>query len=397
MVKPRYAIPSSNMIHVSAEQRFSLYYAVLFGSVGASLPFAALWMSHAGITPAMIGIIVALPSVAMLATTISIGRWADKLIDRRSAIITGNWLILAAHLVLFLSTGELFVLLVWLVAGVALAAKLPITDAAALSLARQRGSDYARVRMFGSIGFVLMLTLAGYAYEHLGIGVFVAGLFIANVLRLLAAYALPRKLRSVRPESQADDGAEALTGSLYIPGILFTLLAGALINASHAMVYTYGILLWTQQGLSESLASLAIGIGVVVEVALMWWFKSLTRNVSARACLLIAATFGLVRWWVLASEPSWLMVFGAQALHGVSFGVTFLACAGFIARRVPEKDAARGQGLLATLSTACMAMATFVCGQFYDVLGSALYWMMGGLCLLAVGCVAMSYRYGFVE
>lgn len=384
------------MISASAEQRFSLYYAVLFGSIGAMLPFAAVWMSHAGIKPSMIGIIVAAPSVAMLLTTIAIGRWADNLKDRRLAIIIGNWLVLAVHLLLYASTGEWFVLVVWLISGVVMSAKMPITDAAALSLTRQRDSDYARVRMFGSIGFVAILTLAGYAYEFWGIGIFVTMLLIANTLRLAASYILPRMQRSslsANPSTEKD----ASSGSLYKPGILLTLCGGALINASHAMVYTYAILLWTEQGLSESLASMAIGIGVVVEVALMWWFKSLTRHVSARVCLLVAAMCGVVRWSVLAVEPSWFLVFGAQALHGVSFGITFLACASFISRRVPENAAARGQGLLATLSTACMAAATFICGWLFDAWGSSLYWLMGAMCFFAVVLVMASYRFTFSE
>lgn len=386
------------MSRVSAEHRFSLYYAVLFGSIGAMLPFAALWMSDVGIAPDMIGIIVAAPSVAMVFTTMAIGRWADAISDRRFAIIVCNWLMLAAHLLLFVSTGEWVVLVSLLVAGVVLAAKMPITDAAALNLTQQRNSDYARVRVFGSVGFIAALTLAGYIYEFRGIEVFVVGLLIANVLRLAAAYALPRMCRAQMAPAMAISGNTAVAGSsLYQPAILLTLLGAALINASHAMVYTYGILLWTNQGLSESLAGMAVSIGVVVEVALMWWFKSLTRNISARACLLFAALCGLLRWSVLAVEPSWFWVFAAQALHGISFGLMFLACTSFIARRVPEEAAARGQGLLATLSTAFMAGATFVCGQLFLTGGSDLYWLMGAMCALALVLVGCSFRYALDE
>ena len=397
------------MSRFSAEKRFSLYYAVLFGSLGSMLPFAAVWMNHAGITPAMIGVIVAAPSVLMLFTTVRIGRWADSLSDRRSAIIAANWLILLVHLVLFVFANDWAVLLVWLVAGVCMYAKVPITDASALSLTRRHGSDFARVRMFGSIGFVLTLTLAGYVYEHLGIRVFVIGLLIANVLRLLAAYTLPESARSTQkgpeqgggPSNDADQvhataANQAQTG-LFSLGILLTLFGGALINASHAMVNTYGILLWIEQGLSKSTAGQAVAIGVVVEIALMWWFRSLTRNVSARACLLVAACCGLLRWSLLATEPTLGVVFLAQALHGFTFGVTFLACASFISRRVAESSAARGQSLNATINTGCMAVATFSCGQLFTQLGSGLYWAMAALCLAAISSISASYFYGFSD
>ena len=402
------------MKQATAEQRYAVYYAVLFGSIGAMFPFAALWMNQVGIEPAMIGVIVAGPSVAMLLTTITLGRLADNLAERRQAIIVGNWIILLVHLTLFLTTNEWVVLLVWLLAGITMYAKVPITDASALGLARRNGSDFARVRMFGSIGFVLMLSVAGFAYERWGIGTFVMGLLIANIARLAAAYYLPlmpinsgptnsgptnsdtsnsETSDSNRANVQAHNTSVSVGQSLYQPGILLTLIGGALINASHAMVNTYGILLWTEQGMTESVASLAIGIGVVVEIALMWWFRSLTQNVSARTCLLVAAACGMLRWSLLASTVSLPVIFAAQALHGVTFGVTFLACVNFISRRVPEHAGARGQSLLATLTTACMAIATFICGQLFDNKGSAIYWLMGSVCLSAMLCIFVSYRF----
>jgi len=427
----------------SAEQRFSLYYALLFGSIGAIAPFAALWMDHAGIEASMIGAIVAAPSVAMLLTTMALGRWADRLTDRRQAIIFGNWIVLIVQLVLFATTNTWVVLCVWLVSGVVMYAKVPITDASALSLTRRLGSDFARIRVFGSLGFVLVLTLAGYLYELLGIHVLVVGMLLMNVLRLLAAYQLPSQPRarttssdssfreSSTPESSAsesslsessssegsapessapessspkrsllkcssqtsdpDRATERGSNPLYQPAILLTLLGSAMINASHAMVNTYGILLWTQDGLSESLASQAIGVGVVVEVAMMWWFKSMTRNVSARACLLVAAICGLLRWSLLAGEPSIALIFIAQALHGITFGVMFLASASFISRRVPDESAALGQSLLAIITTACMATATFGSGQLFDTWNGSLYWIMALMCGLSMLCIAGSY------
>lgn len=384
------------MIPVSELQRFSLFYAVLFGGIGAAMPYAALWMDSVGIGSADIGIIVSAPSLAMLLTTIALGRWADNLHDRRIAIIACNVVILIIQLLLFLTTQSWFVLLVWLIAGIATHAMIPITDAAALGLTQRLSGDYARVRVFGSVGFIAALTLAGFAYDRWGINVFITVLLLVNALRLLCAWFLP-----VMPRTESAHTPNELSKqnsrSLYTSPILLVLLGGALINASHAMMYTYGILLWSEQGMSETLAGLAYGIGVVVEIGLMWWFKSLTYNVSARICLYVAAGCGIIRWSVLASSSSVVFIFFAQALHGFTFGITFLACASFIARRVPEHAGARGQGLLASLSTASLALATFASGQLFDRWGADVYWIMGGLCALALLLISTSYRFGFSD
>ena len=444
------------MNRLSAEQRFSVYYAIVFGSIGSAYPFVALWMKDIGIPASMIGIIVAAPSVVMLATTLTLGRWADNLRDRRFAIIACNWVVLVAQLLLFLSTGMWLVFAVWLICGVVMYAKMPITDASALSLTRRNGSDYARVRVFGSIGYVLMLMVAGFAYERWGIGIFVYFLAAVNVVRVIFAYCLQPMPRQVTQDLSApatqpnqvsghnayeqtghnvfqnslqnsgkepgrnidaaqDSGPRADANSpvipistvkstahahrttqsttLYAPMILLTLGGAALINASHAMVNIYGILLWTEQGMSEWVASSAIALGVVVEVALMWWFKSLTQGVSARACLMFAALLGMVRWSLLAASPTVPIIFVAQALHGVTFGVTYLAGALFISRRVPEHEGARGQSMLATIGTACMALSIYGCGLLYDSEASGVYWAMAGICVIAILCLLSSYRF----
>lgn len=390
---------------MSSEARYALYYFLLFGSIGAIAPFASLWLNSAGIEPAMIGIISAAPSVVMLLTTIRLGRWADGLQDRRYAIVTGNWVILIAQAILFIHTDLWTITLVWIVVGVAMYAIVPITDAAALSMSHRRGSDFARIRTFGSIGFVVALLSAGYVYEHRGISVLLWVWLLANALRLMYSYFLPANIRIVEVNApqkgvigksgRTKDARES--DELYQTPILLTLIGSALINASHAMVYTFGILHWTQTGLSEYQASIAIGAGVVVEILLMWWFKSLAQLVSSRACLVIAALCAIFRWGTLASEPSMLWIFLVQILHGVTFGVMYLASASFLSRRVPEHSAARAQTLLATITTAFMAIATYLSGLLYEQFAGKVYWLMALMCLLGFIVLLYSYRYPLNE
>ena len=430
------------MFQQGSEKRFSVYYAALFGSIGAISPFFALWLDHGGISASMIGLIVATPSVAMLFTTIALGRWADRLRDRRTAVVVANWVIFFAHVPLIFSTSPWLLLALWCVSGIAMHAMVPATDAAALSLTARQGSDFARIRVYGSIGFIAALTLAGMLYERQGIAMFIVLLVLGNLSRLVFAYRLPviptaQSAQSMNPASvssatpatpatsatsvalaanlagedkqappvslktesyRAGRGGDAPPDSdqrdpLYRPAIVLTLIGAALINASHAVFNTFGILLWTQQGLSETVSSLAVSAGVVAEVILMWRFKSLTQDISARALLIFAALCGVVRWSVLAIEPSLPLLIAVQLLHGVTFGMMYLAGASFISRRVPESDAARGQAMLATLTTACMASAMFISGVLFDQWGGALYWGMTLCCCSALLVLVGSYRF----
>ena len=379
---------------LTPEWRFSLYYAALFASIGSIGPFFAVWLDSQGIDAKTTGIIVAVPSIAMLFTTVRLGRWADEIGSRRTAIIVGNALVLIAQLVFFWPQGPWVILVIWTFSGIIMYAKVPITDAAALSLTEQRGSDFARVRVFGSIGFVVALTLSGLVYDRVGMLAFVPILLLGNILRLWLSIELPNvgRRKSSRENDETHHAPSVNTSDLYQIGIVLTIVASGVIHASHAVFNTFGILLWTQHGFSETTASLLVGIGVVAEVLLMWRFKSLTRRLSARACLIIAAVCGIVRWSLLAMAPPLWLMFVVQILHGVTFGLTFLATASFIARRVGEDNAARGQALNATVMTALMAVMVYLSGHLFDMLQMQLYWIMAGMCALSVVLLLLSFR-----
>lgn len=378
------------MPDLNAEWRFSIYYAALFASIGTVGPFFAVWLDSLGIDASTIGLIAAAPSVLMVFTTVAIGRWADSLQERRTAIILCNALILLVQLALFWPVHPWLILIAWTLSGVLMFAKVPVTDAAALSVTTQRNTDFARVRVYGSIGFVVAVSAGGYLYDVVGIAMFIPVLFAGNVLRLWLSAGLPRELSTSRVATEPVVSGHS--SPVYQKAILLTIVGASLIQASHAVVYTFGILLWSHQGYSETTGSLLIAIGVVAEVLLMWRFKSLTKNLSARGCLIIAATLGVVRWAVLAMSPSLPVIYLAQLIHGATFGLTFLATATFIARRVGEANAARGQGLSATVTTVLLAVATFVAGQWFDQLGMLLYWLMAALCAAAILLLTLSYR-----
>ena len=400
----------------SPEFRLGTYYAVVFGAVGLVMPFLALWLDARGVSAAMIGAVVATPSIAMILTTVPIGRRIDALGEPRTGIVALNVLILAANVALAFAHGEWAILVVWTLGGVLVHAVMPAGDALALDVTRRRGSDWARLRMFGSMGFVVALLGAGALYERFGIGLFLGVLIATSALRLLAAawlpgttrgreavVAAPRTAPAARPGTGTDDTdtdtrAERLeprpeVGSLHHPGVLLTLAGAAAINASHAFFYVFGLLAWTRAGIGETAGSALWGVGAVAEIALMWRFGAIARRLSARLCLIVAGGLGALRWGVTALEPAfgWLLL--AQTLHAATFGLTFLAGASFIARRVAPGDAVRGQSLLATFAAGAMAATTWGAGWLYERGGASVaYAAMAVLCVIGASLVAASYR-----
>ena len=352
----------------------------------------------------MIGVVVAAPSVAMLATTVPIGRCIDALGEPRRAIVSLNVLVLGLNAALAAAGGAWTILVIWTLGGVLMHAMAPATDALALGVTRRRGSDWARLRMFGSLGFVLAVLGGGALFERTGIGLFLVTLVGASLVRLLVALALPgasdvdRRAGSASPvgagsgAAAAEPPGAARGGGLHHRGVLLTIAGAALINASHGLFYTFGLLIWSRAGIGETLGGVLWSAGVVAEMALMWRFRAIAARLSARGCLLLAAVAGVLRWSITATEPALGWLFAAQALHALTFGLVFVATATFVARRVGEREAVRGQSLFATLAAGSMAAATWGSGLLFEWIGALAYGAMAALCVLGGALIALSYR-----
>lgn len=360
-------------------------------SIGSVAPFAALWFESLNISSAMSGAIFAAPSVAIVLFTILIGSWADRLSDWRTAIICCNWAALIVFSWFLFRQGPWDVFIVWALAGLFTGASSPIMDAAALHSTSKSGSDFGRIRSFGSIGFIVGVMLAGLLFDHFGAKWFVVVLLSGVIGRILAAHALPA-FRSDRITAIGVSTAGRGLAALRHPGILSVLLGSAFISASHSFNNAFSVLHWTNVGISTGMSSLLWSVSVIAEVALMWCFRSIAKKYSARKCLLVASVVCAVRWFLAGTDPSLAQLFLLQCLHSITFGVAFLATVNFIAKRIHEDHAAQAQSVFATLMTFLMALALWLSGLLYGYFAGQSYWAMSLLALVGGAFVAWSFR-----
>ena len=387
------------------ETRSSLYYGVYFLTIGSVMPFVAIWLSDLGISTTMTGAILAAPSLSIVFFNVIIGSWADRLSDWRLAIINCNVLVLILSAGLLIWQSPWAILVLWTLSGLFMISSSPITDAAVLDMTARRGSDYAKIRALGSIGFVVGILIAGMFFEASGTVWFVWVLIACAIARVASAIMLPNFQR-VKPPSHIPTSTPTSTSSknqpffsgllagmtlFRQPGIFVVILGAAMINASHSFNNMYSVLHWTQSGITTTMASVLWTIGVMAEVALMWRFSHIAKRISARHCLLVASVACIVRWTITGFSPGLATLIVLQALHAITFGLTFLASINFIARRVEPNHAAQAQSVLMTITTLLMAFGMWFSGQIYDSWGGHSYWVMTVLAAIGGAFVLSSY------
>ena len=397
---------------MTEETRVSTYYGVFFLTIGAVMPFIAIWLDSLGISTNMSGVILAAPPLAIVFFNIIIGSWADRLSDWRSAIIGCNALVLLLCMGLIFWQNQWAILVIWALSGLFMMSSAPIADAATLNMTARRGSDYARIRALGSVGFIFGILFAGQLFDAFGMRWFVGVLVVCAVARVVAAVFLPNfrdpnllseqaqtknenvQSASATPQNKLPLFSGLMSGMALFrqPGIFSVILGASLINASHSFNNIYSVFHWTQHGISTFLASLLWAVGVIAEVFLMWGFAQFSKRISARHCLLAASAACTLRWFFTGTNPGLAPLLFLQGLHAITFGLTFLASVNFIAKRVDAQHAAQAQSVLATLTILLMAIGTWLSGQFYDALGGYSYWAMAVIAVMGGLCILNSYR-----
>jgi PPP family 3-phenylpropionic acid transporter len=361
----------------------ALSYFTYFFSYGIFLPFWGVWLKGEGIPPETIGILLGAGLVARFLGSLLI---APRVKDP-SHLVTA--LRLLALLTLAFAIGFCFGngwgWLMLVIAGFNLffSPLVPLTDALAATWQKQITMDYGRVRLWGSLAFVIGSALTGQMVSVWGHNAILYSLIISILAMLLGMMLKP----SVMPQGEARSHSEAdrsLWEMLKEGPVWRFLLCVTLLQGAHAGYYSFGSIYWQEAGYSASTIGYLWSLGVVAEVIIFASSNFLFRRWNARNLLLLSACCGVLRWGLMASstELGWLLMI--QILHCGTFTVCHLAAMRFIAaRKGPE--VIRLQAVYSALAMGGgIAIMTVIAGFLFEHLQGGVFWVMAAVALPAM-------------
>src|SRR5690349_1600826 len=141
--------------------RLSSFYAATFLVTGIQLPFWPVWLSSRGLTAREIGILLGAAIWTKVLATPVIGAIADRTGAGRFLMSALAATALAAYAGLISATGFWVLLSLNLVALTAQSALMPLGDTVTLAAARSDHLDYGRIRLWGSVSFVVASVASG--------------------------------------------------------------------------------------------------------------------------------------------------------------------------------------------------------------------------------------------
>jgi PPP family 3-phenylpropionic acid transporter len=355
----------------------SAVYAALFVAPGFYLPFFPVFLASLGFSAEAIGIAIGIPmGVRLLANPVA-GIFSDRWGRPRRFLTVLGLGAASAFALMAVLPGTGAILLLVALATLFWGPAFPLTDAFGVRLARERGIDYGRARLWGSVAFIGANVALGVALEVLP-PVSIVWLIAASlVLFALFAQMLPRLQQPVVEVATAPPKVSAK--------VLLAVFAAACVQSSHAALYAFGSVHWSASGISSSFIGFLWGAGVAAEVVVFYFATAMLKRFSPIGLILIGGVSSIIRFALTALDPPQALLVPLMTMHAFTFTATFLGMVSIAGESGGAGAQGRAQAFSSTAVSIAMLLATFAAGPLYASYGA--YAFLGSSLIAAFGCV----------
>lgn len=322
--------------------RLAGFYFFYYATVGAFMPYWAPYLEARGFSASQMGLAFALMGLTRSVMPVVWGAWADRS-GHRIAII--RWSALASLLLFMVipfAPGLLWIGALMVAYTLFWHALLPQFEVVALNQLSHQGGDYARVRLWGSVGFVVAVLGLGPLLDRFGILPlpYLVGLMWLGMA--LSAWSV----REAPVTHDPDPLPPSLWRTLRRPEVLALLAVCLCSQLSFAPYYNFFTLFLERHGYSRSVAGVLWALGVVAEIGLFLLMRRLLLRFSARQLLLAALLVTALRWAAIALlVESWPVLIVAQLSHSLTFGAYHAVAMHYVQRLFPRSLQGRGQAV----------------------------------------------------
>ncbi|HUL11448.1 MAG TPA: MFS transporter [Methylococcaceae bacterium] len=363
--------------------RLSGFYFFYFSALGAFLPYWALYLQAEGYTPAQIGQLMALLAGTKLISPNLWGWLADRSGRGMPLIRMASCLTVVGFGMVFWLSGFRWLALITFAFGFFWNAPLPLFEAVTLVHLGQDAHRYSRVRLWGSIGFIVAVLAVGKALDTF----VVIDCLPILILILFIGMGLASLLVPERSIGVVGNGNGSLLKILSQPRVVAFLVVFMLIQIAHGPYYVFFSIYLKANGFDSSSTGQLWALGVLAEIVLFVFLHRLLQRSSLRGILLVSIGLGVLRWLIIAwFVQELVLVAFAQVLHAATFGASHVAAIHLVHRYFAGPHHGKGQALYSSLSYGLGGMlGSYYSGALWDSQGPVwIYSAAAGVSLLAL-------------
>ena len=376
-------------ISVGVSFRLSNFYFWYFAFVGVFGTYFALYLQSLGFAAGEIALLMSMQQLVRIFTPFFWGWLADRLSARTAIIRITLVLAAGAFSLLFLVTEPGAMAGVFVVMCSLWSAALPLFEANVIASVDGDSGRYGRIRLWGSVGFILAVVAAGFALDSLPMR---SLLYMVLAMLLLAALS-SRRLPEYRPGTRKSSHADSIWPILRRPQVIALFLSCFLMMASQSANFVFYSIYMVESGHSKSTVGMLWSIGVLAEIAIFLSLPRLNKRYTPYALFAFSFAMTALRFLLVGWCPASLAVqVMAQSFHAFTFGTWHAAAMVMLHQWFPAQFGTRGQALYTSFAFGFGGMAGgLAAGVAWSAVGPAwMFTMASGLAAIGWG---ISLRY----
>jgi MFS transporter, PPP family, 3-phenylpropionic acid transporter len=368
---------------------FAALSASYFAHIGFFNPYLPLWLKDLGLSITVIGLLTAVQAATRVLAPYGWGWLSDHTGERVKLLrfCAGAALLCSAGLLV--QGGVMWLAFVLLLMFIHTSAMMPMSEAALAHLVSTGGDfdsrRYGRVRLWGSLGFLVTVFVAGAWFEHQGMQSFPSWAVGSLVALNLSVWWLPKQ----REPAHHSDAPLPVLDVLRQPRVQWFFATVFFHVLSHIGIYVFFSLYLDELGYSKTMIGVLWAVSVAAEIV---WFFTQSRwlpKFSLSGWLLLCAGAMVLRMGLTTWAADWLLaLLLAQLLHALTFATQHTVCIALLSAYFPGRLRGRGQALYASIGYGVPGvLGALGGGALSDALGlSAVYAVSIGTAAVACGC-----------
>ncbi|WP_223270251.1 MFS transporter [Colwellia sp. C1TZA3] len=371
--------------------RLSTNYFWYFGLLGLIVPFLAVFLDARGFTSLEIGEILAVITATKIVAPSLWAQLADKSGQQLTIVKVGSLLSLLCFSLIIWTFSYWPLMFSLAMFSLFITSILPQIEVMTLNSIRKSAKIYARIRLWGSIGFVIVAMLSGElierysaeAFSYIGI-VILVGLFISTLLNKQPRIAKKTSINSV-----------SIKAKVFNRNFLLFFFAGLMLQMSFGPYYVFFALYLKNLAYSGFLIGIFIAIGVVAEIGVFVFAAIFFKSFSLKTLISMSILLTALRWFVVGHFANSDMALAfSQLIHALSFGLYHSASISFIQQHFNANQQSRGQAIyIGGVYGVGGAIGAYVAGLLWqEGIGAVITFDFAAITALIGGILALFLR-----
>jgi len=322
--------------------RSSFSYFWYFGLLGLIIPFLPLFLDGKGFTSIEIGEILAIVTATKIIGPTLWAVLADKTGKQLGVIRLGAFLACAFFTILFWLNNYWPIVFCLATFSLFWTAILPQLEVMTLNSIRRSAKIYARIRLWGSIGFIFFAVLTGEVIEQFTPNAFTyVGFIILLGLFLSTLLIKQSKIKKSQIVKTSSIGKKIINTSF----VMF-FMAGILLQLSFGPYYSFFALYLMDLQYPGFAVGILISLGVIAEITIFIYAGKIFKHFSIKSMLTFSLLVTFLRWFLMGHFADILVVMVlTQLLHAASFGLYHSASILFLQQHFDPSQQNRGQAI----------------------------------------------------